>query len=240
MVKNLAQFDYVQSLRDEDNIPKSNYSVRTGLTDAVDYHPPNSIFDDDYVVLDQKKVPQNMIESIEKKMIKINRKLVKQFGSKAELEKKINAEIQTDKNGNVSVDQLRDFILTICEDDMIGMKVFKQDIEGFLSAFNYNNYGATNLNSVSNMIFTRDDMIQDKLSERLRPNPPPNEVNKDIPTQDLEDPHNLRIRSIISQMEDKVFDGKVKLYHVFKKFDKDCDGYVSYEDFEKCLSSIKV
>ena len=41
-------------------------------------------------------------------------------------------------------------------------------------------------------------------------------------------------------MEDKVFDGKVKLYHVFKKFDRDGDGYVSYEDFENCLKSIKV
>lgn len=41
-------------------------------------------------------------------------------------------------------------------------------------------------------------------------------------------------------MEDKVFDGKVKLYQVFKKFDKDQDGFVSYDDFEKCLQSIKV
>jgi len=32
-------------------------------------------------------------------------------------------------------------------------------------------------------------------------------------------------------MEDKVFNGKVKLYDVFKKFDKDHDGFVSYEDF---------
>ena len=104
MVQNLAEFDYVQSLRDEDNAPRSNYSVRTGFTDAVDYQPPNTIFDDDYIVLDQKKVPQNMIESIEQKMIKINRKLVKKFGTQAELEKKINSEIETDKNGNVSVD----------------------------------------------------------------------------------------------------------------------------------------
>ena len=37
-----------------------------------------------------------------------------------------------------------------------------------------------------------------------------------------------------------MFDGKVKLYQVFKKFDKDGDGYVSYEDFENCLKSIKV
>lgn len=37
-----------------------------------------------------------------------------------------------------------------------------------------------------------------------------------------------------------MFDGKVKLYQVFKKFDKDGDGYMSYEDFENCLKSIKV
>ena len=41
-------------------------------------------------------------------------------------------------------------------------------------------------------------------------------------------------------MEDKVFNGKVKLFHVFRQFDKDGDGYVSYEDFENCLKSIKI
>ena len=41
-------------------------------------------------------------------------------------------------------------------------------------------------------------------------------------------------------MEDKVFNGKIKLFQVFRQFDKDGDGYVSYEDFEKCLKSIKV
>ena len=41
-------------------------------------------------------------------------------------------------------------------------------------------------------------------------------------------------------MEDKVFNGKVKLFQVFRQFDKDKDGYISYEDFHKCLNSIKV
>ena len=108
-----------------------------------------------------------------------------------------------------------------------------------MSAFNYNTYGATNVNNISNLVFTRDDLIQDKLAQRERPNPPPCELNKDIPLP-ADDPHNPRIRNLLNQMEDKVFDGKVKLYHVFKKFDKDCDGYVSYEDFEKCLQSIKI
>jgi Ca2+-binding EF-hand superfamily protein len=52
--------------------------------------------------------------------------------------------------------------------------------------------------------------------------------------------HNKRIKSLINQVEDKVFNGKVKLFHVFRQFDKDGDGYVSYEDFENCLKSIKI
>ena len=41
-------------------------------------------------------------------------------------------------------------------------------------------------------------------------------------------------------MEDKVFNGKVKLFQVFRQFDKDKDGYISYDDFHQCLQSIKV
>jgi hypothetical protein len=37
--------------------------------------------------------------------------------------------------------------------------LIKRDIEGFLSAFNYNNYGATNIKDVSKLIFTKDDEI---------------------------------------------------------------------------------
>ena len=85
-------------------------------------------------------------------------------------------------------------------------------------------------------------MIPDKLAEVKRANAPPSDLSKniDISGIDAQQPHNPRIRQLLNQMEDKVFDGKVKLYHVFKKFDKDGDGYVSYEDFENCLKSIKV
>jgi len=36
---------------------KSAATMRSGLTDAVGYVEPKSIFDDDYIVLDSKKVP---------------------------------------------------------------------------------------------------------------------------------------------------------------------------------------
>jgi len=63
LLSELNSFDYVQSLRAADGgVPKSNASIRSGLTDAVGWLEPKGIFDDDYVVLDLKKVPQNTIE----------------------------------------------------------------------------------------------------------------------------------------------------------------------------------
>jgi len=41
-----------------------------------------------------------------------------------------------------------------------------------------------------------------------------------------------RLRDVMRSVEDRIFDGKHKMYHVFRKFDKDGDGFVSYKDFE--------
>lgn len=46
----------------EEAQPRSQHTIKSGLTDAVAYNEPKGIFDDDYVVLDSKKVPQNTIE----------------------------------------------------------------------------------------------------------------------------------------------------------------------------------
>jgi len=183
-----------------------------------------------------------MIEHIEARTIKVNRRLKKQFTSQAQFSEKAKKDLSHDANGNVSVDHLRDFILKICEQDLIEKRVLKKDIEGFLSAFNYNCYGATNIEDFSTMVFTGDDDIPHRLAEKKRANPPPTDVNTGISTAGIaeSDMHNNKIRKLLNEMEDKVFNGKTKLYHVFKKFDKDNDGYVSYEDFSKCLSQIKV
>jgi hypothetical protein len=77
MVEDLMNFDYIKAQYDEGSQPNSSGSMRSGMTDAQDYKEPRSIFDDDYIVLDQKKVPQNMIEQIETRMIKVNRRLKK-------------------------------------------------------------------------------------------------------------------------------------------------------------------
>lgn len=130
----------------------------------------------------------------------------------------------------------------MCESDLCEKKILKRDIEGFLSAFNYSMYGATNINDIASLVYTRDDLIPQRLSEKKRPNAPPQDLNKDIDPKAVEEKecHNQRIRSLLNQMEDKVFNGKVKLFQVFRKFDNDKDGYISYEDFHHCLNSIKV
>jgi hypothetical protein len=59
-------------------------------------------------------------------------------------------------------------------------KVTKRDIEGFLSVFIYNAYGSTNINSISNLVFTNENYVAKKLNHRVRGNPPPPEVNGDL------------------------------------------------------------
>jgi hypothetical protein len=158
MVDDLMNFDYIKEQYDDrGSQPNSSASMRSGMTDAQNYKEPKSIFDDDYIVLDQKKVPQNMIEQIENRMIKVNRRLKMQFGDQATFEKKVKEVVESDTNGNVSVDHLRDFILDLCEKDLIDRRIYKQDIEGFLSAFNYNCYGATNIDEISSLVYTKDD-----------------------------------------------------------------------------------
>lgn len=178
---------------------KSAATMRSGLTDAVGYVEPKSIFDDDYIVLDSKKVPQSTIEQIEAKMIKINRKLKKKFKNESEFASKLKENITADKNGNVTVDQLRDFVLSMVETDMINQSISKREVEGFLSAFHYNAYGSTNIDEISKLIYTRDDQISNKLAERKWANPPPEDVNKEIPVELKDsDLHNERIKDLFA------------------------------------------
>lgn len=137
-----------------------------------------------------------MIENIEKRTININRKMKKQFKTKKDFEERVKAEIEADKNGNVSVDQLRDFVLNLCQDDLIQHNIAKKDVEGFLSAFCYNAYGAMNVGAISDLVFTRDDEIHQILAHKKRGNPPPAEVNQDFDKIDVteSDKHNAKIK----------------------------------------------
>ena len=44
----------------------------------------------------------------------------------------------------------------------------------------------------------------------------------------------------MEQIENKVFDGPIKMHQVFKQFDKDGDGFISYADFEDQINALKI
>ena len=172
----------------------------------------------------------------------MNRHLQKVFGNQENLEQYIKQNLKPDKNGNVSVDQMKEFVIAHCKNEMIQKKISKKDIEGFLSAFIYNAYGGTNANNIAPLVFTDENYVAKKLNNRARANPPPADVNGDLDLYEVNEDsiHNHRVKEVLKNLEEKVFQGPVKIFQVFKQFDKDGDGFVSYADFEDQLNALQV
>jgi hypothetical protein len=107
--------------------------------------------------------------------------------------------VQIDKNGNVQIDQLKQFLLAQCREEMANKRLNKKDIEGFLSSFVYNTYGSTNAGTIGNVIFTDENYIGTKLNHRARANPPPPEVNGDLDLYEVneESIHNFRVKEVL-------------------------------------------
>jgi len=117
-----------------------------------------------------------------------------------------------------------------------------------MSAFVFNAQGNTKLGQVAPLVFLQDhQQLSRFLTQRARANPPPSFINEgldQVPAKVLAGPEDegeaRRLRTVMRQIEDRIFDGKHKMYHVFRKFDKDGDGFVSYKDFETHLIANKI
>jgi len=65
--------------------------------------------------------------------------------------------------------------------EIMDRKISKHDLEGFLSAFVYNKYGAANIDKISPLVFEKDaNKLSLTLASQVRANPPPEYVNEDI------------------------------------------------------------
>lgn len=109
-------------------------------------------------------MPINKIELIQRRLIKVNRQLTKKFENKEAFEKVLREKADIDKNGNLSVDEFKTFLLDTCSDDLINRRISKKDIEGFLSGFVYNNHGSTDIAAVAPLVFEKD---VDKIAQKL-------------------------------------------------------------------------
>lgn len=154
--------------------------------------------------------------------------------------------VQTDANNNLNVDDFKAFVVDSCRDELIERKIDKKDIEGFLSAFTFNNHGATDVEKVAPLVFETDvNKVATNLTTRVRANPPPALANEELGTtihgaEVLDNETNKRMRGLLEQIENKVFDSKPRFYHVFKQMDTDNDGFISYKDFEQHLEKNKI
>lgn len=179
-------------------------------------------------------------------MIKINRYIQDKFGSEDNLTTQLKSFADKEKNGNVTVDQFKEFLTATLSKELLDRKVSKRDIEGFLSAFVYNKYGATNVDKIAPLVFEKNaNTLSLKLASVTRANPPPEFVNEDLGfTQPIkingDNANAKRIRDLLVEIETATFLSKPSTYNIFKSFDVDGDGFVSYKDFERHLKAMKI
>ena len=204
------------------------------------------MFNDDYVILDSQSVPANKLEAIERHMHRVSRHLVDKFGDKDKFETYLREKVDTDKNGNISVDEFKFLIKDCLTEEVISRRLTKKDLEGFLSAFKYNRHGATDISTIAPIVFEKDtNKLTVALSTKTRANPPPGFVNMDLADQEgqpiQDEPQARRLRGLLEKIEDVAFTGgKPKAFEIFRAFDVDGDGFVSYKDFENHLVKNKV
>ena len=188
--------------------------------------------------MDSQRVPQNKLENIERQMIKVNRYIQDKFKSVENLTEQLKNYAEAEKNGNLTVDQFKDFLQDNLKDELTNNKVTKHDVQGFLSAFVYNKYGATNVEKIATLVFEKDsNTLSLKIANQVRANPPPAFVNEElgfVQPLDVNSDNSKarRVREILDQIETQSYVEKPNTYKIFKKFDVDGDGFISYKDFE--------
>lgn len=189
-----------------------------------------------------------MLDQIEHRLVRVSRLLKRSFGSEKALSKALRDSVTfIDKNDNFSVDDLKMFVLTSCKDHIAHKNISKQDVESFLSALVYNAYGATNIGTVAEMVFSEENYVAKQLSRKIRANPPPEEVNEEVlQSISIDGPINYKkAGQVLSEIEQKVYFGGLPRGGTFqtvyrKIFDCDGDGFVSHADFEEACRKLQI
>ena len=221
MANDLNTFNYDKETNDG-ILLRSSASISSGAYSIAGVEPRKNIFNSDYVVVDAKRVPQNQVELIEKRLVKVNRFLKDKFVSKDQFVKQLKERAGSDANGNLSLDDFKAFVVENCREELIARRLTKGDIEGFLSAFVYNEHGSTDINQVAPIIYETDsNKLATTLTTRVRANPPPVLTNEDLGTtvmgrSEVDNDCAKRLRNLMVEIENKAFDSKPKFFAVFR------------------------
>ena len=180
LAADLRSFNYDMETN-EGVIPKSANSISSGRRSYFGALVQRNVFQDDLLVLDSQHVPANKLEVMERQLIKVNRFLQDKFGTKENFEKYLRERVDTDKNGNISVDEMKQMIHDTCGEEVVKRRLSKRDLEGFLSSFKYSKHGATDISAVAPLVFEKDaNKLMVALASNKRTNPPPAFVNEDL------------------------------------------------------------
>ena len=110
MALDLLTFNYDKETN-EGILPRSQASISSGAYSIPGVKEVKNVFTDDYIVVNSKQVPQNQVEIIEKKLVKLNRILKSKFANKEAFQKSLTEKAGADENGNLNVDDFKSYIV---------------------------------------------------------------------------------------------------------------------------------
>jgi len=194
------------------------------------------------LVKEISKVTAVQLEQILDRTLKVSRLLQSKFGSQDKFDKELKDKVKFDTYGNVSAEELESFFGDVCKDNLNKREIARKDLEGFLSSLTYNRYKMTNLNVIPQHVFSDDTQISKKIYALERPMPPPASIAEKFieKTEGKEPVTEERMRNLIKELQHKSFENKKYIYSVFKDFDHDCDGYISYNDVKEQFKKLKI
>lgn len=239
---NYQQFmEELRGFQFKSDVPEGAHSISgtalpsySSATVEPDYN--SHISRNNFVVLDSRKVPQNQLDAIEKRTLAVHRHLRKKFPKAKEFNNKLSGLVKIEKRGTIDVNQLRDAIVEICDDELTEQKLVKRDIEAFLSSYLFNQHGHTKYNDIVPKIY-KTHLDHAKV---VRAQPPPELSNIDV-AHIGETVDKRGVKKLCEKLVEKLITTERKShYTMFKQFDMDGDGYISYTDFVKKINAMEL
>lgn len=177
-------------------------------------------------ILNRQKVPVNQLDNFFLRARKIRLFLRDNLGSEPALLEELKTKAQ---NSVISLNQLKDYVVDKLQEKKT-MKITKKELEGFLSSYIYNKDGVTPVEEVAKNIFMEDTKASFELHKYKRSVPPIRPAHE-FSANEVEN-----VKKILKNIEDKFYtQGSQKANEIFKKFDRDRDGYITEEDLAKAL-----
>ncbi|CAG9333669.1 unnamed protein product [Blepharisma stoltei] len=233
-IDKLNEFDQSNAARLEEIGPPVNpliqeYNKLTNdTTDGFGKPPKQSTmqYKGSLAIIDRQKAPVNQLDNIFLRARKIRQFLREGVDSQQKLNEELS---QAGIDNKVSQEQLKDFVIAKLKEKQT-FKITKKELEGFLSSYIYNKDGLALVEDITNNIFMEDTKAAQELHIIKRAVPPYRETkNYDVNS-------NGNVKRLLKDIEEKMFvQGSQRSLNIFKKFDRDGDGFITKEDLQSAL-----